>query len=179
MGVSTNAPARAAIAAHVGPHQWWVDAGNGSEFGQVLIGNWGAEDRSETCHSFIPMPGRRGPSTGAPVHFNPSTQVCDALPLPTLVRPELLVPGLPTHPAPATGSCAAAVAAGEQGPTINLWMSALVVEAVRLLLEGRLTWWQAYLDLETGGLRLVQATPEGVAAAMGVKLRPQKARARR
>ncbi len=174
VGCVDNAPARAAIAAHVGPHQWWVDAGNGSEFGQVLIGNWSAEDRSETCHSFIPMPGRRTQS-GPRAHFNEETQVCDALPLPTLVRPELLVPGLPTHPAPAPGSCAAAVAAGEQGPTINLWMSALVVEAVRLLLEGRLTWWQAYLDLETGGLRLVQATPEGVAAAMGVKLRPQKA----
>ncbi len=144
LGCVDNAPARAAISRLVSPGRWWVDAGNGREFGQVLVGN------ARITHL-------RG-------CFNPASGICYALPLPTLVRPELLVPA----PAP---SCAQALAAGEQGPTINYLMAGLVVEVVRRLLEGRLSWWQVYLDLEAGSLRTGTATPEGVAKLTRLSVR--------
>lgn len=155
LGCVDNAAARSAIASHISTSQWWLDAGNGAEFGQLLVGN--ADGRH---------------LEGA---FDQEKGVCHALPLPTLVRPELLVPpGAGTNSSPRqseTGtelSCAEAVAAG-QGPTVNTWMAALVVEAVRRLLEGRLEWWQCYLELETMGLRTVPATPEGVARLLGIR----------
>ncbi|MFH1003492.1 MAG: ThiF family adenylyltransferase [Chloroflexota bacterium] len=139
VGCVDNAAARAAIARLVSSGRWWVDAGNGREFGQVLVGNASINHLREL----------RG-------CFDPAAGTCYALPLPTLVQPDLLVPA----PAP---SCAQALAAGDQGPTINQLMAGLVVEVVRQLLEGRLSWWQVYLDLEAGSLRTVPATPEGVA----------------
>ena len=146
VGCVDNAAARAAIAASITPGHWWVDAGNGAEFGQVLVGNARAEGFRQL------------------MAFDPEKGLCHALPLPTWVRPELLVPA----PRPQQ-SCAGAVEAGEQGPTINQLMAALVVEVVRRLLEGRLTWWQVYLDLEVGSLRTVPVTPEGVARLTGIK----------
>ena len=148
IGCVDNAPARAAIVTHITLGHWWLDAGNGAEFGQVLIGNARAEAM-----------GRRDLAP-----FDQEKGLCHALPLPTQVRPELLVPA----PRP-RASCAAAVAAGEQGPTINQAMAVLVVEAVRLLLEGSLTWWQGYLELNHLGVRTVEATPEGLARLIGIK----------
>jgi len=86
VGCVDNAPARAAIARAVSPSLWWLDAGNGREFGQVLVGNTPREMLA-----------------GA---FEEEKGACYALPLPTLVRPELLVP------VPQEGSCAQV----EQGP---------------------------------------------------------------
>ena len=60
------------------PPLWWVDAGNGEDFGQVLIGN------SETISSCVPAEG-----------------IYHALPLPTLQRPDLL------NQAPRGRDCAA------------------------------------------------------------------------
>jgi PRTRC genetic system ThiF family protein len=141
VGCVDNAPARAAIARAVSPSLWWLDAGNGREFGQVLMGN-----------------AARDMLAGA---FEGEERICHALPLPTLVRPELLVP------APREGSCAQV----EQGPTINQFMAALVVEVVRRLLEGSLSWWQVYLDLEAGSLRTVWAAPEAVSRLTGLPVR--------
>ena len=141
VGCVDNAEARSAIAQAVSPALWWVDSGNGREFGQVLVGNAKAEDLR-----------------GA---FDERWSVCHALPLPTWVRPELLVPD-------PGASCAEAV---EQGPTVNLWMATLVVEAVRRLLEGRLAWWQGFLDLETFSLRTVPATPEAVSRFSRMRLK--------
>ena len=141
VGCVDNAEARSAISQAVSPSLWWLDAGNGREFGQVLVGNASYE--------------------GLPGAFDEGKGLCHALPLPTWVRPELLVP----NPG---ASCGQAV---EQGPTINQWMAVLVVEVVRRLLEGRLTWWQAYLDLETMGLRTVLATPEAVSRFSGTRLK--------
>ena len=141
VGCVDNAPARAAIAQAVSPSQWWVDAGNGREFGQVLVGNAGLKRLSGS--------------------FDQEKAVCHALPLPTRVRPELLVP------APREEACAQM----EQGPTINQFMAALVVEVVRRLLEGSLSWWQVYLDLEAGSLSTVSAAPEDVSRLTGMSVR--------
>ncbi len=148
VGCVDNAAARSTIASLVSPSKWWVDAGNGEEFGQVLVGNCTVETL------------RRGWS------FDPEEGVVAALPLPTQVRPELLVP-----PARPQRDCAEAVAVGEQGPTINQFMAAMVVEAVRRLLEGRLTWWQLFLQLESTGLYTMSPTPEAVSRLTGIPVK--------
>ena len=136
VGCVDNPLARAAIAEAVDPGLWWIDAGNGRDFGQVLVGNAPLE--------------RLG---GA---FDEEAGLCYALPLPTLVRPELLAPE------PPRGDCAEAVETREQSPTINQMVAALVVDMVGKILEGRLAWWQAYLDLESGSLHTISPTPEAV-----------------
>lgn len=146
VGCVDNAAARETIANQIRVNQWWVDSGNGNEHGQVVIGN-SSLGQLANGGAFEPEKGR-----------------CYGLPLPTLVHPELLVPA----PQP---SCAEAVAAGDQGPTINQWMALLVVEMVRRLLEGRLTWWRVYLDLEAGNLRPVRAVPESVSKLTGIRVK--------
>ena len=75
IGCVDNGPARQDIHALIrsgrysypGPSLWWVDAGNGDDFGQVLIGN------SETIAA-----------------CTPEQDVYHSLPLPTIQRPDLL-----------------------------------------------------------------------------------------
>jgi hypothetical protein len=71
LGCVDNGPARSAIARAIMAHPyerfWWVDAGNGENFGQVLIGN------IATASACLPEDG-----------------VYDYLPLPTVQKPELL-----------------------------------------------------------------------------------------
>ncbi len=117
-----------------GHESWWIDAGNGDNFGQVLIGN------NEDAGYFQ--------DTGC------DTGWCWVLPLPTVQRPELLY----QLPAPEPG-CAQI---DTQGPTINQAMAFLVVESVRRIIEGTCTWMQLYLDLESGTLRPVHATPDAL-----------------
>ncbi|MBA7599112.1 hypothetical protein ES703_06139 [subsurface metagenome] len=145
IGCVDNGLARADIAkglCHYPFNTWWVDAGNAENYGQVIIGNRdlrhidGAFDNEDICH---------------------------ALPLPTLQRPELLVQ------APRGQGCAEIDA--EQGPTINQAMAALVVEVVRRLIDGTCPWMQLYLDLEAGTLSPVLATVEAVAKMTGMKRR--------
>jgi hypothetical protein len=61
-------------------------------------------------------------------------------------------------------------------------MAALVLTFVHKLLGGELTWMAAYLDLEAGTMRAVDATPEAVSRITGHTVRqleyhPRKARA--
>lgn len=79
IGCVDNGPARKDIAAghrlfnpFYGYVSWWVDAGNGENYGQVLIGN-AAEGAA----------------------FDPEKGICRALPLPTIQRPELLAQAPP------------------------------------------------------------------------------------
>jgi len=75
IGCVDNGPARQDIHALIrngaysypGPAVWWVDAGNGDDFGQVLIGN------TETIAA-----------------CTPEKDIYHALPLPTIQRPDLL-----------------------------------------------------------------------------------------
>ncbi len=124
---------------------WWVDAGNGSNFGQVLVGN---------C-----------PASQIRKSFESEHEICYALPLPTEQRPELL---LQLPPAPA---CAEAVALDEQSPVINQGMASLVLQVVYRILVGNCPWMQLNLDMEAGTLAPVLATPENVARMTGINIR--------
>lgn len=141
IGCVDNGPARGGISGK--SYTWWIDAGNGENYGQILIGN------------ALPRSLDRG--------FHPNG-ICSALPLPTIQRPELLAQMPPRR------DCAGAVEVGEQGPAINQAMAALVVEVTRRIIEGTCSWMQLYLDLEAGSLRSVPATPETVARITGIRI---------
>jgi PRTRC genetic system ThiF family protein len=144
IGCVDNGPARRDIAqkfneTYGNTPAWWVDAGNGENFGQVIIGNRNGLARYRDTEK-----GDRFYS----------------LPLPTQQRPELL------RQQPKTMNCADLA---DQGPTINQSMAALVIEVVRRLIEGTCSWIQLYLDMNLGILQPVLATPEMVAEIMGKK----------
>jgi PRTRC genetic system ThiF family protein len=145
VGCVDNGPARRAIEQKVKSRHttWWIDCGNEENFGQVLIGS------------------RRQGFDGC---FDPETETCFALPLPTMQRPEILAE------AP-DGDCAGAVEAGEQSPVINQAMAALAVEVVRRLIQGTCPWMALYLDLEAGILSPVMAAPDNVARITRVRQR--------
>ncbi len=146
LGCVDNGPARRDIASQLNEHsyynRWWVDAGNGENYGQILIGN----QTRRLLHS-----------------FDAESETCLALPLPTIQMPALL------SQTPGMRSCADAVAASDQGPTINQVMAALMLEVVRRLIDGTCHWMQLYLDMETGSLVPVMATPEAVEGLTGIK----------
>lgn len=148
IGCVDNGPARRDIALKVGNTYvplWWVDAGNGENYGQVVVGNQHARNLS--------------------LSFDAERRTCFALPLPTIQRPELLAQ------VPRGRDCAGAVLDGEQRPAINQAMAALVVEVVRRLIEGSCPWMQLYLDLEAGTLVPMLATPAAVASVAGISER--------
>jgi len=141
VGCVDNGPARQAIAEHLHDGQWWVDSGNGPNFGQVLVGN---SKTKKLRPSFI-------------------ADLCCRLPFPTIQQPAILAQ------APRQRSCAEAVATDDQSPTINQAMGALVLEIVRRILEGTCPWMQLYLDLDAGTLTPTMATPEAVSRLTGIK----------
>ncbi len=141
VGCVDNGLARQAIADHLHDGQWWIDAGNGRNFGQVLIGNSKTE---KLRPSFV-------------------ADLCAKLPLPIIQQPAILAQVLREQ------SCAEAVAADDQSPTINQAMGALVLEVVRRILEGTCPWMQLYLNLDAGTLTPTMATPEVVSRLTGIK----------
>jgi PRTRC genetic system ThiF family protein len=146
IGCVDDAPGRQAIAS--GFHSlssWWIDAGNGRNSGQVLIGN--ADDKMQLCDSFDQV----------------KHEV--TMPLPSLQAPSLLIPTPARQP-----DCAQAVADEEQGPVINQAMGALVMTFVHKLLTRSLTWMGAYIDLDAGTLHAVPAEPAIVARMMGMEV---------
>lgn len=143
IGCVDNPAARMAIASTT-RNGYWIDAGNGYDSGQVFIGNAKGKDLEQGFHEKL--------------------KLCSRLPLPTVQEPGLLQPSPPAPPR----DCAQAVEAGDQSPTINQAMAALVLEFVARLLAGRLTWMAAYLDMETGSLRTVPVEPKAVARVGGV-----------
>jgi len=147
VGCVDNHLARRAIASFVSEQNWgwWIDAGNAENWGQVLIGN---SDRHRM--------GRM---------FDPETERCVRLPMPTIQRPELLLPPAAEEIDP---DCAEAIQVGDQSPTINQAMASLVLEVVRRLLLGTCPWMSLFLDLDTGELKPTYATPEVVSRMMRV-----------
>ncbi len=148
IGCVDNALARQAIEAgmrqiHSG---WWVDAGNSENWGQILIGNADIEQMGRI--------------------FDPEDQTCVALPLPSIQRPELLLEAAPVEDDP---DCAVAVQLGDQSPTINQNMAALVLEVVRRLIDGTCPWMALFLDMDTGEMKPTYATPEAVARVTGLR----------
>lgn len=147
IGCVDNGLARREIESKVreGNALWWVDAGNGENYGQVVIGNQTVK--------------------GLQYSFDQEKALCFALPLPTLQRPELLMQR------PVALNCAEALRSGDQGPVINQAMAVLALEVARKLIEGICPWMQIYLDLEAGTLHPVLATPEAVQRITAVKIR--------
>ncbi len=150
IGCVDNAPARQAIGEGVRDRHygWWVDAGNAENWGQVLIGNATVEQMGRV--------------------FDTEGKLCAALPMPSIQRPELLLEAALVEE---DTDCAEAVRAGDQSPTINQNMAALVLEVVRRLIDGTCPWMALFLDLDTGELRPVYATPEIVARVTGLRVR--------
>ena len=142
VGCVDNGPARQAIASHLHDGQWWVDSGNGRNFGQIFLGNSQNEKLRPSFHA----------------------DLCFRLPLPTIQQPALLAQ------VPKERSCTEAVVADEQSPTINQAMGALVLEVVRRIIEGTCPWMQLYLDLDAGTLTPTMASPEVVSRLTGIKL---------
>ncbi len=154
IGCVDNPAARRSIAEAVNT-EWWVDAGNSENSGQVVVGNTiRGEDLKKS--------------------FYEDAGVCTRLPLPTVQVPELLLPipesapDQPAHGTPDPVDCAQAVEAGDQSPVVNQWMAALVVQFVSRLMAGTLEWMGAYVDLDLGTLRPVEASPKVVARMTGL-----------
>jgi hypothetical protein len=141
VGCDDNGLARQTISERIHDSQWWVDSGNGHNYGQVLIGNSKIE--------------KLRPSFTA--------DLCIRLPLPTIQQPALLTQ------MPRQRSCAEMVAVDDQSPTINQALGALVLEVVRRIIAGTCPWMQLYLDLEAGILTPTMATPEAVSRLTGIK----------
>lgn len=149
VGCVDDAAARSAISETLKgsfSNVWWLDAGNGRNAGQVLLGN---ALRPEALR-------------GA---FVPHLEVCRALPAPSLQRPDLL--DAPPTPQPAL-DCAEAVAHELQGPTINQVVAAVAATFVEKLLDGSCGWMAAYFDLDDGTLRSLPAEPGLVAGLVGL-----------
>lgn len=154
IGCVDNGPARRDIAEKVASKSnppmnfyrgWWIDAGNGDNFGQLLIGN---RTKQYCDHA-----------------FETSHEVCISLPLPILQRPDLLLE------APREPNCAEAVVRDEQSPTINQLMASLVLEVVRRIFAGTCPWMQLYLDMENGTLTPTFATPEIVSEMLHMRVK--------
>jgi hypothetical protein len=120
---------------------WWIDAGSGENFGQILIGN---------------------SRFAAKYYEKENGGIFLTLPLPTLQRPDLLAQAPPVRV-----DCAAIA---EQGPTINQTMAAITVEVIRRLIAGTCPWVQLYVDMEAGNMIPVYATPETVKAMTKKKI---------
>lgn len=154
IGCVDNGPARKDIALKVASRTnppmnfykgWWIDAGNGDNYGQVLIGN---RTKQYMDHA-----------------FETSQHICISLPLPTMQRPDLLLE------APREPDCAEAVARDEQSPTINQMMASLVLEVVRRICAGTCPWMQLYLDMENGTLTPTFASPELVSEMLTMRIK--------
>ncbi len=149
IGCVDNADARRQIGKTLRFGNWWLDAGNGFSSGQVLLGSAGNLEL-----------------LGIP--FIKESGEVEGLPMPSWQLPSLLSP--PTKKKPDTLDCAEAVAAEEQSPVINQAMATLVLEFMYRLLNKKLTWMGAYIDLDAGTLQTVLAEPEIVARMCGVKV---------
>ena len=131
------------------PLLWLIDAGNGKNWGQVLIGNRHMEWQ-EYKNAF------RG-------------NICHDLPSPAAQRPELLRAAPETPP---DIDCAAALDLLDQEPTINQMMAMMVVKVVRRMAANDCPHMSLHLDLEQGTMTPRYATPENVAQVTGITPEP-------
>jgi hypothetical protein len=129
---------------------WWLDSGNGYNFGQVLLGN--AATSENMLHA-----------------FHPDTHSVDKLPSPLLQCPELGM--LQTDITPVL-NCAEAVQNNVQSQCINSVMAVLLQEFVRRIFHNELTWMGAYIDMNNGNLKCVDADPNICARIFKVRPGP-------
>ena len=119
--------------------KWWIDAGNGRDWGQILIGNQN-QSQGMTC-SF-------------------EDGFVTRLPDPVTQRPDLLTT---ISEDPPDLDCAAALDLTDQDPTINQLMASFTVHTIRRILAGSCNYMALYLDLPRGTVNPQYATPENAA----------------
>ena len=146
IGCADNAAARRAMAECLpgDPRRWLIDAGNDTNWGQVLVGN-----------VTEPVELEESPFTG---------ETCHLAPAPTLQRPDLLT-ALSTRPPDV--DCAAALDLTDQDPTINQMMASLVLQVVRRMVAGTCPFMALYLDMDLGTVTPTYVTPEAVERTVG------------
>ena len=129
------------------PSLWLIDAGNGKNWGQVLIGNRpnGSRDYRDAFKK----------------------DICHQLPSPAAQRPDLLTT---TPEEPPDIDCAAALDLLDQDPTINQMMAMMVVQVVRRMAANDCPHMSLDLDLEQGTMTPMYATPENVSRITGVEI---------
>ena len=141
IGCADNAAARRAMAECLpgDPRRWLIDAGNDTNWGQVLVGNVATKQTWDEP-AFV-------------------DETCYLLPAPTVQRPDLLTAVSTTPP---DVDCAAALDLTDQDPTINQMMASLVLQVVRRMVAGTCPFMGLYLDMEQGTVTPTYATPEAV-----------------
>lgn len=131
---------------HDNGQMWWLDGGNVSVHGQVCLGNTGQAD--VLAKSFdIP-------------------NICQALPSPAWLHPELLQP-LPDEQPKKRQSCADLAMVDPQSLTINSIISAHMADyLLRLLVTKDLRRFATYIDMDSGSVRSLAITPTQVHRAI-------------
>lgn len=150
VGCVDNAAARQEIAkrlAWLGPPVWWLDCGNDESSGQVIAGS--AVEAKELAGG-----------------FTPSCKICKALPVPSLVAPDLLEPR-PEELATSKMSCAEIQMANSQSLAVNQMVAAVATDYLLGLLNGGLKRFATFFDLLSGSMRSRYITPEEVARVIG------------
>ncbi len=152
IGCADNAAARRAMAECLpgDPRRWLIDAGNDTNWGQVLVGNV-AHQRAWDEPAFV-------------------EQTCYLLPAPTLQRPDLLTA---VSARPPDVDCAAALDLTDQDPTINQMMASLVLQVVRRMVAGTCPFMGLYLDMDLGTVTPTYATPEAAERLLGADPEPE------
>ncbi len=137
------------------PHLWWLDAGNGENTGQVLLGSTSS---LKVLHFAFP-------------HY-PDSTYCVHLPAPHLQHPDLLelrpIENKTTEGLSAT-SCAQLVWTGDQSPSINSMVANLAVSYLWRLFTDKqgLTTFATYCNLEALSVRSRYITPAAVSDVIG------------
>lgn len=125
---------------------WWLDTGNGYNSGQVLVGNVPHADLMKCS-------------------FDAQRNLLLRAPAPSLQAPSLLQP--PTRVVK-RDDCAEAIEDNRQSQVINQSMAVLILEFVRRILAGELTWLGAYMDMDAGTLKPVPADPAIVSRMLSI-----------
>ena len=155
LGCVDNGRARRALHSGLSPYEresdtqcWWIDGGNHSVNGQVLIGNL---TRIGKVHDSFPV-----------------TTICQSLPSPALVHPELLM-DRPDEAPRRHQSCAELAMIDPQSLTINTIIAAHMADfLLRLLITNDLRRFATYIDMRSGSTRSLPTTPERVADALSL-----------
>lgn len=127
---------------------WWIDGGNDSVTGQILIGSL---VRIGKLQESFPLP-----------------TICQSLPSPALVHPELLTVR-PNEARRPKQSCAELAAMDPQSLTINAIIASHIADyLLRLLITKDLRRFATYIDMQSGSSRSLPTTPERVADALSL-----------
>jgi PRTRC genetic system ThiF family protein len=126
------------------PKVWWLDCGNHEDAGQVLLGS-ALNPPKQLRKAF------------------PSKDICQALPAPSVQRPELVVSQNAKKKAPTKLSCAELTAANLQSLNINAAIAAIAADFLtRLLVTRDLKRFACEINLAAGSMRSTYATPQAV-----------------